>query len=295
MGSDTAVAPAFQPCTVFGGLDDATWFDVLVQSLARSTVKGVTLPGFPPAEFQVGSVGSAGKDTLREAFRFWKALNKYAGKWHAGERKNRRVLDFGCGWGRTMRFFLKDLPGENVWGLDAAHDMIALCKRHFQLCHFELVTPIPPTALPSASFDIAYSYSVFTHLNEAVANAWIAELARLLKPGGLLVLTVEPRSFIKQCERFRRRGGTQNAWEESLSRLFVDQRATLDAYDRGEFLHVPTGGGAELPATFYGESVIPRAYIEQHWTESLELVAFRDKSWSLPQALVVMRKPMNGG
>ena len=47
----------------------------------------------------------------------------------------------------------------------------------------------PPTLLPAGTFDLAYGCSVLTHLREASAQAWLAELERLLKPGGRLLLT----------------------------------------------------------------------------------------------------------
>jgi SAM-dependent methyltransferase len=285
-----ATTPRVEPCTAFGELDDEAWFEAIVAGSEQADGQAGLLPGLPDAEFQIGTVGSAGRTALREAYNFWKIVSRLAEKWHVGNRKNRTVLDFGCGWGRTMRFFLRDLPSANVWGLDVASDMIALCQQHFRVCRFELVPPTPPTSLPSASVDVAYSYSVFSHLNEAVANAWVEELARLLKPGGLLMVTTEPRSFIELCERIRRRGGAQNKWEDSLRQLFVDQRATLAAYDRGEFVHVPTGGGHDRPPSFYGESVIPRGYVERHWTRFFDPIEFRDNPRALLQSLIVMRK-----
>jgi SAM-dependent methyltransferase len=47
---------------------------------------------------------------------------------------------------------------------------------------------VPPLSLESASFDLIWALSVFTHLTDA-SLAWLAELHRLLKPGGLLIAT----------------------------------------------------------------------------------------------------------
>lgn len=43
---------------------------------------------------------------------------------------------------------------------------------------------------PAGYFDVAYCFSVFTHLNERMQNLWLLELKRILKPGGILLLTV---------------------------------------------------------------------------------------------------------
>jgi len=49
---------------------------------------------------------------------------------------------------------------------------------------------MPPLPYAAESFDVIYCLSVFTHLNETMQDAWLAELRRVLQPGGLLILTV---------------------------------------------------------------------------------------------------------
>ena len=40
-----------------------------------------------------------------------------------------------------------------------------------------------------------YAYSVLTHLREATAIAWLAEIARVLRRGGLALLTFHDEAF----------------------------------------------------------------------------------------------------
>jgi SAM-dependent methyltransferase len=279
-----------EPSAVFRHLDDESWFEVLVRSIDEPIIDGAALPRFPGADFQIGTIGSSGRQALAEACHFWKVVRRYADRAGIRMDKGTRVLDFGCGWGRMVRFFLRDLAGEDVYGADVGLDMITLCREHFRTGHFELVQPTPPTRLPRASFDVVYAYSVFSHLNEAVSLAWIEELTATLKPGGLLIVTTQARRFITRCEEIRRDGKPGNPWEESLSRLFTDQMAALEAYDGGQFVHVATGGGDYRPASFYGESVIPRDYVDRVWSRFLEPVDFVDDPSQLGQALIVMRK-----
>lgn len=263
---------------------------MLVRSIKEPNIRGVAFPGFPEENFQASTVGKAGIPNLKEAFIFWKIVRSYAIRFDINLSRGRRVLDFGCGWGRMSRFFLRDLPGKDVWGIDVGPDMISLCQKHFRTGHFELVPAVPPTILKEASFDVIYAYSVFSHLNEEVSLAWIKELSRLLKPGGLLLVTTQGRLFIDYCEQMRQKATKEIPWNATLSGIFMDRKAAFDAYDHGEFLHVPTGGGKYLPNSFYGETLIPRAYVEKVWGKYLELVDFRDDPTFLPQALVVMRK-----
>lgn len=280
-----------EPSSVFGDLDDEAWFEVLARSINEPIISGVTLPGFPEPDVQASIGGSSGKHTLQEAFNFWKVVISYTGRYGINLTGGKRVLDFGCGWGRMTRFFLKNLYGDDVWGVDVSPDMISLCHKHFSIGHFGSVQPKPPSTLPLASFDVIYAYSVFSHLNEEVSLAWIQEMALLLKPGGLLLVTTQGRRFIDYCEEIRQKGQPANSWEETLSKVFVDRTVALETYDRGEFLHAPTGGGDYLPGSFYGETLIPRAYVERVWGKVMEFRDFRDDPLFLPQALIVMQKP----
>jgi len=44
-------------------------------------------------------------------------------------------------------------------------------------------------------FDFIYAFSVFTHLSESGQVAWLAELSRILRPGGYLLMTTHGEAF----------------------------------------------------------------------------------------------------
>ena len=279
-----------EPHAVFSDLTDEAWLQVLIDSVHRPVARDLPLPGFPPEALQRQFVGSAGADTLREAFNFYRTVKGYCAREHRPIAGDQRILDFGCGWGRIARLFLKDVPAGNFTGVDVDPDVIALCTATFPYGTFRAVPAVPPTDLPPAHFDLAYAYSVFSHLNEATHLAWVRELARVLKPGGLLFATTQGRAFIDFCASIRRQGRPETGWHEALARSFPDRDAALAAYDSGRFLHEPTGGGDHRPPSFYGETLIPRGYVERQWSPHLVLVDFRDDPAWLPQALIVMRK-----
>jgi SAM-dependent methyltransferase len=59
------------------------------------------------------------------------------------------------------------------------------------------------------SFDLVYALSVFTHLTGDLQIAWRDELRRVLRPGGLLLVTTHGRSYVPRLgdderERFER-------------------------------------------------------------------------------------------
>ena len=107
-----------------------------------------------------------------------------------GINEPRRVLDFGCGCGRTMRWFLARDEQSDCYGVDVDRPAIAWCASHLQPGTFSVNDPDPPLAFADCFFDVVYCFSVFTHLDQRMQDAWLAELGRVLRPGGLLLLSV---------------------------------------------------------------------------------------------------------
>jgi SAM-dependent methyltransferase len=102
-----------------------------------------------------------------------------------------RVLDFGCGCGRTL-VHLKDLaPQAKFDGTDIDEAAISWCKEHLRFGTFKVGQASPPADYGSDSFDFIYAISVFTHLDAPYQFRWLEELRRITKPGGVLLLTVD--------------------------------------------------------------------------------------------------------
>ena len=102
---------------------------------------------------------------------------------------DKRVLDFGSGAGRTLRHFAADAESAEFWGCDIDDRSVAWLQE--KLCppfHAWRSAHNPPLGLEHESFDLIYAVSVFTHLSYN-STAWLLELHRMLKPGGLLIAT----------------------------------------------------------------------------------------------------------
>jgi SAM-dependent methyltransferase len=103
---------------------------------------------------------------------------------------NARVLDWGCGAARVLQFLKAERPEWDIHGADIDAVNIDWCKENIpSLATFQRIPLYPPTGYPDESFDLIYGLSVITHLEEATRNAWIGELARIIKKGGACVLT----------------------------------------------------------------------------------------------------------
>ena len=99
-----------------------------------------------------------------------------------------RALDFGCGAGRLTQALAGEF--EHVVGIDVAPGMIEAARRlngRGDRCEFVLNEEPDLRRFEDSSFDLVYSNLVLQHMPPELARGYVAELARVLAPGGLLV------------------------------------------------------------------------------------------------------------
>jgi SAM-dependent methyltransferase len=247
------------------------------------------LLALPPEAVQIQFVGKAGDEALVEGQTLARAFKDLYRQYVGPFTPSTRVLEYGCGWGRIIRFFLKDVAAENLYGIDCNEGAIDFCRESNPWSRFELNDPMPPTDLPAEHFDLVYSYSVFTHLREDVHSAWLDELGRLVKPGGLLVLTVRPRHFLAYLATLTAESGSSVKPAEALVGLFADPEQALADYESGKFVFAPYRYSSY--GEWCGEACIPRAYVEREWTSRFELLDYIEEPDRFLQDLVVLRAP----
>jgi SAM-dependent methyltransferase len=129
------------------------------------------------------------------------------------------ILDFGCGCGRVFRHW-KNLDGPALHGSDYNPYLIDWCRRNLPFASFGVNGLRPGLDHPDSSFDFIYTLSIFTHLDETLQEPWIVELGRLLKPGGILLLTVHGENttgYLPDTERERFKAGELVVLESELS------------------------------------------------------------------------------
>ncbi|MEG3845441.1 class I SAM-dependent methyltransferase [Microcoleus sp. herbarium19] len=292
--AETGVPPRNPDISLFqyaAKLSDKEWFEILVKSIQTPVIDGIQMPGFPPDNIQKNFVGSSGEGALKEAFKFYSEVKSYATKLGNSLTPDSQILDFGCGWGRFIRFFLKDVVPENIYGIDVDPEMVDICRQTVRYGNYSTVKPQPPAGFADNTFDIIYAYSVFSHLSEAVHIQWVEELSKILKPGGFLIATTHSRNFIEFCRSLR--GQTNDfGWHKALANSFIDTEQALADYDTGKFLYSPTGGGSVRDASFYGEAVISPSYVKREWTKYLSFHDFVDDPQRCNQAIIFMHKPL---
>jgi len=100
------------------------------------------------------------------------------------------VLDFGAGCGRGLRAFADARAQRKLYGSDIDAEAIAWCQANLPIASWSVNGELPPLPFSDGQFDLVYSISVFTHLDEQHMHAWLAELQRVTRPDAILLLTV---------------------------------------------------------------------------------------------------------
>lgn len=104
-----------------------------------------------------------------------------------------QLLDFGCGNGSFTRFFHS--MGYRVQGIDISEMVIKCNRERFPHLEFRLVRPDQPMPYPDGAFHALFCSEVIEHVYDV--HFFFNEFARLLRPGGLLILTTPYHGLVK--------------------------------------------------------------------------------------------------
>lgn len=161
-----------------------------------------------------------------------------------------RVLDFGCGAGRLLHALDIDRrDGQSLWGCDVDAACAEWCRDNIPFATIARTVLTPPLPYADASFDLVFAISVFTHLSRPLQLAWARELMRILRPGGVAVVTTCGLGLLPDVL------AGDNRWT-------VREHALLGA--TGTFLHFAEGEATALEGQ--------RAVVALHARDALERI-----------------------
>jgi ubiquinone/menaquinone biosynthesis C-methylase UbiE len=105
-------------------------------------------------------------------------------------RGDEHLLDAGCGTGLTALRVAAQHPGCAVYGIDISPKMVHVAQRDAErqgLAADFRVGSITHLPYPDGSFDVVITNIMYHHLDLAEKQQAVAEIARVLKPGGRYV------------------------------------------------------------------------------------------------------------
>ncbi len=129
-----------------------------------------------------------------------------------------RILDLGCGKGRFARI-LAD-RGARVVGVDVSPGMLAAARLAGLDCVLGSARRLP---FPASSFDAALAVEVFEHLGPMAVDEAIAEVSRVLRPGGTFLL-IDKNAYALNARR---------PWLPALAVKWIDQPRGRSMYPAG--------------------------------------------------------------
>jgi ubiquinone/menaquinone biosynthesis C-methylase UbiE len=260
------------PAKYYSGLSDSLWFSLLLNP------KSLELPGFPSEETQARFTGRSGFLTMIQAFEFYDVIRNTCLKSSKPLSSMDAILDFGCGWGRIIRIFLRDVEPEKLYGCDCTPEIVNICREMNKWCNFDLTNYFPPTGYKSSTFDLIYAYSVFSHLSEKYNKIWLEEFYRIMKPNGILCITIRQKNFIYKLKEAY----------PYMPDFSIEE--ALKKYENDDFVYFNTGGGFELTSDFYGEAFMSKKYVERELSKFFKIIDFIEGTENVDQSIIAAQK-----
>ncbi|MEP7290344.1 MAG: class I SAM-dependent methyltransferase [Chloroflexota bacterium] len=219
----------------------------------------------PPEHLQVRVRGSS-QDWLRIQALIYHGMKAEIEK-HRKLTSFERILDWGCGCGGIMRYLLDDVPAERIYGCDIDSEAIGWNKQFFIGPSFTWNIYQPPTPYESEYFDLIYGISIFTHLSEPMQFQWLKELRRLLKPGGIIAVSLHGEAITP---------GHFKPWVAGGKGFF-----DTDSEQRFEF-------AAYATIDYYRSTFHTRAYVMREWSKYFRVLDYIERGINGYQDLVIL-------
>jgi SAM-dependent methyltransferase len=149
-----------------------------------------------PAEFDkfadeylaehAGNIRISGEDP--EYFARYK-IEALRARWSAANRAEpAAILDFGTGIGSSLPHLARAFPGARLTALDVSERSLTIGAQRFPGVADFVRYDGGVVPAPAQSFDLIFSACVFHHIDPDEHTAILADLKRLLRPGGLLAI-----------------------------------------------------------------------------------------------------------
>lgn len=176
-----------------------------------------------------------------------------------------KVLDFGCGGAGQLRMFTKHFPSANFYACDVDPSSIDFIKRGYPQVNSCVSNFKPPLPFDSNQFDLIYSVSTFSHFDAETIDIWLQEFSRILKVGGLLLLTIEGEFAVKVVASETNESPASIQSELKRSGIFYKNYEWLNTLQqRGRALTKSVDISTYFGSA-YGNTVLSRKFIDENF------------------------------
>jgi SAM-dependent methyltransferase len=229
-------------------------------------------PPVPPEVLSIQVLGRASQvqDFLYGGYVVAEGLKRYLELAGRPLHSLRRVLDFGCGSSRVLRWYTEYSHIVECFGADISEQAIDWNRSNMPFGEYVANGERPPLPFGDEYFDLVYGVSVVTHLDEETQLEWIRELRRILRPGGIAMLSVMGPEIAK-------------------SRLDEDEFAEFRK--KGHYYKVVQPGGLHGLPDFYQDAYHSKEYVDEAWARYFEIVAYVRKGPLYLQDMIILRRP----
>ena len=190
---------------------------------------------------------------------------------------------FGAGWGRTILPF----SPVSISATSSPSNRIQYFVR-LRVCRTQRLFVTgrhqPPLPLATGTYDIVLAWSVFTHLPPKLADEWFADIAGLLKPGGLLFISAWGKRFfgtLKETAKAMGLGRDVHWFYRQVVENAGDLTVAEARHARGEVVFIPS-----TSSEGWGDTIMPTT--SDAAPKGLERVGFDGSQ--LSQDVIVLRK-----
>jgi SAM-dependent methyltransferase len=196
------------------------------------------------------------------------------------------ILDLGCASGRVLRHFAVQGNDLDCWGADINLRNVEWARlflpKNIKVFHNTILPQLP---IEDNSLALVTAFSVFTHIDD-MEFAWLAEIRRILKPGGVFYVTIHSQGT----------WGSMKA-DVPVYDALIAMSDSIQDYDVTEaFLSSPMPNEKTVlswnTADSYNSNVFHHTdYIEREWGRLFDVVEIIPR-FSGYQDVVLLRKPL---
>ncbi len=147
------------------------------------------LPKMAGLDTQKKWTGQIGDHSIAATVNFVRATVASYSQHTGSSIEGKRILDFGCGYGRFLRAY--SYYSNQVFGVDPLDTSLAYCETA-GLAGVSKSDPNSSDLKVENKFDFSFAFSVFTHLNEEVATNALNTMTNATVQGGMICITIRP-------------------------------------------------------------------------------------------------------